>query len=245
MRDSTSGQWVFFLHGAGMDSHMFDAQLPSIPPEIGVVAWDARGHGRSDLSVPFRYTDMLDDLHAVIQQITPRTLALVGQSMGGNLAQSYVARHPETVHALMLIDCTDNHGPLTAVEKWSLRATRPILAAYPWSWTVRQSARACGLNPETVAYATRCLQRMGKARFVDVMGFWGDCLTPDATYRFPCVTRAVIGQQDKTGNIATALHRLAARDPRVELTTIPDAAHNSNMDQPTLTNRILQELLAS
>lgn len=224
---------------------MFDAQLPDVPPEVGIVVWDARGHGGSTLSTPFRYGDMLDDLHALIeQQVAPEHLTLVGQSMCGNLAQSYVSLHPEAVDALMLIDCTDNHGPLTPVERWSLRAAGPLLAAYPWSLTVRQSAQACGVDPDTVAYATDCLQRMGKARFVEVMDFWSACLTPDETYRLPCPTWAVVGQQDRTGNIAKALTRLASRDARLELTTIPNAGHNSNMDQPAVTNRILQEVLA-
>lgn len=245
VRDSASGQWVLLLHGAGMDGHMFDAQLSSVPDGTGIVVWDARGHGRSELSGPFRYGDMLDDLHALVAHVAPRRLVLVGQSMGGNLAQGYVALHPEAVHALVLIDCTNNHGPLTTTERWALRLAQPLLAAWPWPWTVRQSARACGTHPDTVAYATRCLQRMGKRRFVEVMGFWDDCLTPDPAYRLPCPTQAVVGQQDRTGNVTRALTRLAARDPRVTLTTVAGAGHNANMDQPGRTNEILGEVLTS
>lgn len=244
-REATSDRWVVFLHGAGMDGHMFDTQISSIPIDIGIAVWDARGHGRSRLTRAFRYRDMLDDLHALVQHIAPKRLTLVGQSMGGNLAQSYVELHPGAVHRLMLIDCTDNHGSLTRMERWALRMARPLLSAYPWKLTVRQSARACGVDPATIAYASRCLERMGKSTFVEVMGFWVVCLRPDPSYRFPCRTVALLGQQDKTGNVAKALARLADKDPLVELTTIPDASHNSNMDQPVITNAVLGRLLVS
>lgn len=242
-RDSASGRWVVFLHGAGMDGRMFDAQLPCVPAETGIVVWDARGHGGSQLVGRFRYGDMVDDLRALVQETAPQHLTVVGQSMGGNLAQSYVDVHPDAVQQLVLIDCTDNHGPLTRTQRWALRMTGPLLSAYPWFLTVRQSAKACGRDAATVSYAARCLERIGKARFVEVMGFWGDCLTPDPVYRFPCPTKALVGEQDTTGNIAIAMRRLSSRDSNVDLTVVPDAAHNSNTDQPAVVNAILTELL--
>src|SRR5690625_1850501 len=100
-----------------MDGHMFDAQLPAVPEDIGICVWDARGHGRSSLDGPFRYEDMVEDLHALIAGLGARAVTLVGQSLGGHLTQSYTDRHPHEVAGIVLINCSDNHGPLTALER--------------------------------------------------------------------------------------------------------------------------------
>lgn len=242
-REAQQGRWVVFLHGAGMDGHMFDAQLAALPSDFGVACWDARGHGQSTLEGEFRYLDMCDDLHALICTLGPDDVTLVGQSMGGNLAQSYLDRHPEHVARLVLIDCTDNHGPLTRREKLALRSTGAILSAYPWNVLVRQSARACGLSASTVDYAEACLRQVGKRRFIEVMGFWADCLDPDPAYRLGVPALALLGEQDGSGNIGRAMQQLADRNAETTLVTLPDAAHNSNMDQPAATNAALIDFL--
>lgn len=242
-RDARSGRWVIFLHGVGMDGHMFDTQLAAIPSDIGVACWDARAHGRSPLVGEFRYLDMCDDLHALICRLGAGRVTLVGQSMGGNLAQTYLDRHPERVASLVLIDCTDNHGRLTRGERLALRSTRVILSAYPWSVLVRQSARACGRVPETADYAEACLRHIGKRRFIEVMGFWADCLDPDPAYRLGVPVLLLVGDQDSSGNVKRALQQLADRNTDTRLVVLPDAAHNSNMDQPAKTNAALIDFL--
>lgn len=242
-RPSTSGEWVVFLHGAGMDGRMFDAQMPAVPTGVGVICWDARGHGRSALRGPFRYGDMLADLGALVAGVNAERLHLVGQSMGGSLAQTFVDDNPGAVDTLVLVDCTTNHGPLSRVDRLALHSTTTILRLYPWGLLVRRSARACGTAPATVEYAEQCLRRIGRRRFVEVMGFWSEALRPDPSYRLPVPTLAMLGDQDRSGDIRAASTRLDRLDPRVRLVMIPDAAHCSAMDQPALANRAIGAFL--
>lgn len=236
-RESTSGRWVVFLHGAGMDGRMFDAQVEALPREVGIACWDARGHGRSRLDGPFRYGDLLDDLHALVDGLDARDLTLVGHSMGGNLAQSYVDARPGAAARLVLVDCTANHGPLSRLDRLALRSTRLVLTMYPWDVAVRQSARACGVEPATVAYAERCLSEMGKDRFIEVMDFWREALDPRPGHRMPVPTLALVGDHDRSGNVRAALTRLATDDPRVTLAVIDDAGHNAPWTAPSRPTR--------
>lgn len=239
-RPSETGDWWILLHGAGMDGHMFDANFGAVPEGTGLACWDARGHGGSTLAGPFRYLEMLADLEALTVQLGADRPVLIGQSMGGNLAQSYASRHPEGVSRLVLIDCTDNHGALTAVERMALGATGAILGLYPWKAAVLQSARACGTAEATVAYAEGRLSAMGKKRFIEVMDFWRDALDPDPSYQLPAPTLAVLGEKDPTGNIAAAMRAWPAKDPSVTLAVIPSASHNSNMDRPDVVNETIR-----
>lgn len=242
-RPAADGRWIVFLHGAGMDGHMFDDQIPAVPEDIGVSVWDARGHGLSSLEGPFYYEDMVDDLRALIGGLDAREVTLVGQSMGGNLAQTYLERRPQDVDRIVLIDCTDNHGPLGRLEKLAMASIGPIFSVIPWRWAVTQSAQACGNERSTVEYARRALDSIGERRFIEVLGSLTAALRPDPEYRIPVPTLLLCGEDDASGNIRTAMPRLAERNPGADLVIIDGAAHNANMDRPEATNQHLVAFL--
>lgn len=244
-REAANGRWLVFLHGAGADGQMFDAQIPAMPRDYGLCVWDARGHGRSSLQGRFRYADLVDDLAALIESLGAKDLTLIGQSMGGNLAQTFVARYPHVAQRMILIDCANNHGRLTWLEKVGLASTKPLFAAYPWQAAVRQSAAACGLKPETIAYTERALTATGKKRFIEVMDDLRAALTPDPEYRLPLPTLLLLGERDRTGNISKAMRHLGANDPAARLAVLTGASHVSNMDQPEVTNRLINEFLSA
>lgn len=243
-REAARGRWVVLCHGAGMDGHMFDALLPDLPEDVGICVWDARGHGRSALEGPFRYADMVADFDALVETLGAIDLTLVGLSMGGNLVQSHAAQHPTSARRLVLLDCTDNHGPLSRAERAQLASAGPILRALPWRWTVRSSSVACGTEAGTRKYTARCMGSMGRRRFAEVMAALREALVPDPAYRLPVPTLLMMGTEDRSGNIASAMGALAARNPATaRLVMIEGAAHISTMDRPDAVGRALAEVL--
>lgn len=242
-RESANGRWVVLLHGAGADGDMLEPQIPAVPADWGVCVWDARGHGRSSLERPFRYTDMLDDLSALVSTLSAERLCLVGQSMGGNLAQSFVDRRPDAVAALVLIGCVANHAPLTAGERLQLKLAPAILRAYPWRTMVRQSAELSCVNESGRAYLTRVLTTTGRRRFAEIMAFSADALRPDPTHRMPVPTLALLGDHDRAGRIREQLTVWPERDPGVEFVEVPDAGHIANLDAPGFVNAQLARFL--
>lgn len=240
-RESADGRWVVLLHGAGMDGAMFDAQVEALPPGVGVLCPDLPGHGRSAAAGPFRYGAALVEIEALLAPLAGEDITLVGQSLGGNLVQSLIARDPALARRAVLVDCTDNHGPLRRGDVLALRSTGPVLRVLPWSWTVAASARACGTEPATRAYVQERLEAIGRDDFAQVMGFWREALTPDPAYRFPLPVLAVLGKRDRSGNIAAALRRLAERNPLVRLEVVAGAAHNANQDRPARVSALIEE----
>ncbi|MCO5101393.1 MAG: lysophospholipase [Burkholderiaceae bacterium] len=69
-----------------------------------VVAFDHRGHGRSDgaRGALRRSEDLVDDLAAIVDSTASAPILLVGHSMGGLVALRHALAHPETVAALVL-----------------------------------------------------------------------------------------------------------------------------------------------
>src|SRR5450759_2950060 len=88
-------------HGATADHTMFDDMVPVLAARYRVLRWDVPGHGLSQpLPGDFGMDRLVADELALIETAGERRAVLVGQSMGGNLAQEVVFRHPDRVAAL-------------------------------------------------------------------------------------------------------------------------------------------------
>lgn len=98
---------------------MFLEQYKIFDPTYHLIAWDARGHGLSTLKEGqrFCFEDMVSDLKKLYKIYGIDEAVLIGQSMGGNLAQEIAYHYPEYISKLILIDCTNNTGKLTRLEK--------------------------------------------------------------------------------------------------------------------------------
>ncbi|MFF7380852.1 alpha/beta fold hydrolase [Streptomyces massasporeus] len=96
-----TGSPVVLLHGAGMDSRLWDAVVPRLARRHDVIRYDARGLGRS--APPDKPFSDMEDLRAVLDHFGLRQAALVGLSMGGETALDFTLAHPERVTALALV----------------------------------------------------------------------------------------------------------------------------------------------
>jgi len=88
----------------------FDAMAASLRGDARCLCLDWRGHGESDWAPPgasYHFLDHLKDLTRVLAQLDDRALApaaLVGHSMGGNIALLLAGSWPERVQRLLLLD---------------------------------------------------------------------------------------------------------------------------------------------
>src|SRR5262249_18836295 len=74
---------------------MWEFQLPFLPGHgVRCVAYDRRGHGRSDSPWDgFDYDTLADDLAELLEQLDLRGVTLVAHSAGGGEAIRYLTRH--------------------------------------------------------------------------------------------------------------------------------------------------------
>jgi len=90
-----SGRPVLFVHAWALSCAMWSYQIAELGQRgFRCVAFDRRGHGRSD--VPgggYDLDSLADDLAEVIAQLDLREVSLVGMSMGANEILHYLGRH--------------------------------------------------------------------------------------------------------------------------------------------------------
>jgi pimeloyl-ACP methyl ester carboxylesterase len=229
------GVLVVMLHGAGLDHHMFDAQLPALTRDYRLALVDARGHGQSrPLVRPFSIADARDDVVAVLDMLGAETSLLLGQSMGGNIAQDVVLHAPARVAALIAVDCACNTLPLNALDRAVLAVSPRLLRLLPerllWSGTVAVSKYA-GVR----RYLSATIRQHSKARIIEITTATLRALNPQPDYRTPCPLLIVRGEHDSAGAIRQQAPRWAARD-KAQYRVIPRAGHMSNMDNPDAFN---------
>jgi len=94
-REWGNGRPVLFVHAWALSSAMWTYQIADLGQRgFRCIAFDRRGHGRSDVpNGGYDLDTLADDLADVIEQLDLRDVVLVGMSMGSNEILHYVGRH--------------------------------------------------------------------------------------------------------------------------------------------------------
>src|SRR5689334_4261411 len=145
------GQTVVLLHGATLDHRAWSPQVEALQARFRLVVPDLRAHGESSGS--FDFDAAVQDVLALLDELSVGPVVLVGLSLGGNLAQEVVRRAPERVSAIVVADATCNSGarhPLaTSLAVTALNAH----AMLPGDHFARYAAQMIALDPQVQRYA--------------------------------------------------------------------------------------------
>lgn len=97
---------VVFAHSTAGSSAHWAHQLTHLRPTRRAVAFDLRGHGRSESPSDDDYSisSMAADVHAVVDALRIPRFVLVGHSLGGGVALTYAGAHPDRIAGLLLLD---------------------------------------------------------------------------------------------------------------------------------------------
>ncbi|AEG91177.1 alpha/beta fold hydrolase [Ramlibacter tataouinensis] len=106
-----AGPTVLMLHGIGGGHLAFAPQVETLAGcGYRAVAWDMPGYGRSAPIEPYTFKGLAERCIALIEALRCGSVALVGHSMGGMVAQEVVARRPELVNRLVLCGTSPAFG---------------------------------------------------------------------------------------------------------------------------------------
>lgn len=114
---AAKGPTVVFANSLGTDLRLWDALLPLLPANLRYIRYDKRGHGLSDLGGPVTAADLADDAAALIDHVGGPAI-FVGLSIGGLIAQTLAARHPQAVKAIVI---SNSAAKLGTAATWQAR----------------------------------------------------------------------------------------------------------------------------
>ncbi|MBL6432359.1 MAG: alpha/beta fold hydrolase [Alphaproteobacteria bacterium] len=110
LRATGGARAVVFLHGIGAGAEMFAPQIAALGRSCDVIGWNLPGYGGHDLDGEMTFEGLSAALLAFLDRLHLARVDLVGHSIGGMLAQAFVARHPERVRTLVLSATTAAFG---------------------------------------------------------------------------------------------------------------------------------------
>ena len=238
----SDGQSIVLLHGLTASWRVLSPDLP--------------GHGRSSApkeAAAYRMERVADLMHQLAGELGFAPAVVVGNSLGGAVAQEWVLRHPEAILALVLVGSSgDLDEPPPRPEDASFAERERALF---WSrgaeavWDLHQreggwlqstnmpatvaawgKARFCGTRPEGYYYGNQALLER-RHTFADLA-------------RTSCKTLVICGENEPSW-FRRISDRLAATIPNAAYEVIPAGGHCPQWQNTTVFNAILLRFLAT
>ncbi len=101
---------VLFISGSGADLRNKPNQFDSPLAELGLLAYDQRGLGQTEQPAgEYSMAQYADDAAGLLDALGLDSIAVVGVSFGGMVAQEFALRHPQRIKKLVLA-CTSSGG---------------------------------------------------------------------------------------------------------------------------------------
>lgn len=227
---------IVLLHGFSSTALAWRNVGEALADRYHVVALDQRGHGASEWDAQHRYTidDFVSDARAVTQQLHLAPFVLIGHSMGGSIAYTYAAVHPEDVTRLVIEDSAprppdDSRPPMQPMQAPVFASRDEVVAS------VREANPH--MSPDAVQQRVDVyyVQRQdGTWGFrADVAGVRGALASQPGSEKLwqhvrtiACPTLVIRAGHEPAGITPRTVELLKEANPRIDVVTVPDAAHN-------------------
>ena len=241
-----SGSPIILVHALGMDHSMWDAQGLEFSGSYQVISYDLRGHGQSESpDHPYSIDLFADDLDQFLHFLGLKKAVILGLSLGGRILLRLAQKYPQEVGAMILADA-QSETPPESVPKFQALA---------------ESARREGMNKAAeVFFSWPLLQKLAqrnperfereKMRFLQTsaIGLANSCLAiasmASLTGELKLIqapTLALAGEEDEP--YLPFLDLYASQIPKCRKTTVPQAGHLSNLENPQAFNQIVLSFL--
>ena len=233
--------WVTLVTGIANDYGMWDAQMPALEPHFRVLRYDLRGQGGTQASTPpYSIAQLLADLVALWDKLEIGKTHLVGLGLGGGIVQAAAVAHGERIISLMPVCCRARmvpefaamwHGLIEKVEKEGVESIVEQTAQRWFSDDFKAS------NPQVLDKVRAMIRRTSRDGYLGCVGaFLGMDLEADLG-KIAVPTHYLSGADDKLGGPPALMAGLAAKVKGARHSSVPDAAHITNIQNPDGFNR--------
>jgi len=231
-----SGPAVLLSHGYSASARMWEGQLRTLSDRFHIIAWDMRGHDRSD-SPPdpatYSHETTVADMVAILDACGAKRAVIGGLSLGGFMSLAFHLAHPERTAALMLFDTGPGYKKDGPRNEWNAMAntmartleTKGLEGAMAGSEV--RLAHHC--SAQGLAHAARGMLTQKDGRVIEGL----------ADVKVP--TLVLVGANDK--QFLASADYMAAKIPGAEKIVLADAGHAANIDHPDAFNAAVRAFL--
>jgi 3-oxoadipate enol-lactonase len=244
VRGDAGAPALVFSNSLGTDFRIWNEVVDTLGKRYRIVLYDKRGHGLSEATpAPYRMTDHVADLSALLDHLGIEKAAVVGLSVGGLIVQGLAAMRPDLVSAMVLCDTAHKIG---TAEMWNARidtVTSKGIASMSDAILERWFTPAYRKpeNPDFVGY-TAMLTRTTVDGYAGTCAAIRDADLTESTRALKLPALCIVGDQD--GSTPPDLVRSTSQlieGARFEI--IEGAGHIPCVEKPAETARLIGDFL--
>lgn len=249
-RTGKADLWLVLLPGLTADHHLFDRQVEELGEKYNCLTWDAPAHGVSrPFQLRFSLRDMARYLHDILVREEVGSPILVGQSMGGYVAQVYISMFPGTVSGFVSIDsCSLDRKYYTGWELALLKRTKWMYLSIPWKLLIKWGSNGTAESVYGRRLMKRTMESFEKREYCELADhgyrIFAEAVETGGGHQLRCPVLLLCGDKDAAGSAKRYNRRWAEQDGH-KLVWLAGAGHNSNTDQPETVNRLIADFAAA
>ena len=242
---------IVFSHSYLVDHSHFNPQINVLKEHYRCIAFDHRGHGRSEKPASgYDMENLYQDAVGFIEALKCAPCHFVGLSTGGFIGLRIGVRRPDLVTSLILMDTSADAEPEGSTGRYKL-----MLFIFRWIgfWPVIKRALPLFFSPKFLNDPDRrrevaeWRQRLISNDSAAVSKFGHGIFSRDSIYdqidKIQTPTLVIVGENDVATPVGRA-RRIAEKIPGAVLEVIPDAGHLCTVEEPAAVNSVIQKFLA-
>ncbi len=242
-----AGPAVLFLHGLGGNRHSFDQQFEALSDDYHCIAWDVPGYGGSAPLESLSFENLAHCLNNLITALGISPYAVVGHSLGGMVAQTWLHRGGQC-EKLVLAQTSSRFGKPGSDWNAEFLAARlkPIVEGQTPGDFARKLITDMFHDPdkrEAVEAGVATMAPLPAEVYRQVI----ECLvTFDEHEHLGAIsvpTLCLAAEFDRTAP-AQSMERMAQTIPDASYQCLPGAGHLGYIETPEAFTRAIQEFLA-
>jgi pimeloyl-ACP methyl ester carboxylesterase len=242
------GRPIVLIHGGLVDRRMWDDQFAVFAKTNRVVRYDLRGYEKSDR--PTAAFSHIQDLYQLLKFLKIQKAAVIGLSLGGQIAIDFTLVYPEMVEVLIPVSSSMTGFPFKSSDEFI--AQHENVAKLTQANKQDEAVEALLKMSYFIPYVQGSdIQKRMRPMLKDNLATW---MAPTATQwpaptayerleKIGVPTLIIVGDKD-TSAILDCAEYMIQKIPGARKTVIPDTAHHLNMEKPAEFNRIVLDFLS-
>ena len=245
--DAVDVPTLLCLHGIGGDDASFQPQLDGLSDQYRVISWNMPGYGQSENLTDYTFEHLAGVLHRLVTELNLNQVTLVGQSIGGMIAQEYAHHYPESLSSLVLVATTAAFGGRDDSFKQEFLAAR--LKPLDQGMTMAQLAKEAmphitgsAAPVSAIQAAIDSMSKVNEATYRQVLKCLVTFNRRAELSDISCPVCLIAGSED-TNAPAPTMQKMASKIDGAEYHELVGAGHLVNLEMPHETNQIVSRFI--
>jgi 3-oxoadipate enol-lactonase len=244
---SGEGEPVLLIHGLGGSAQDWDRQIAAFRSSYRVIAFDLRGHGRSEKPIgPYTVAQFARDAAGLLGALGIDSAHVVGWSLGGMVAFQLAVDRPDLVRSLVVVNAMPEFHVRTYAERLWLHQRQMTVRVLGMRHFAETLAKQLFPKPSQKLQRRQMIERFSqndpRAYLASLTAGTQGWSVVEHLHEIRCPVVMITGDKDYTS--AEQKAKYAAEMPDAHVLVVKDSRHATPADQPTAFNKAVRAFLA-